>query len=32
VDLAPYDWTWNIVAVVLLAAGVLLLSTSRSAA
>jgi uncharacterized membrane protein len=25
VHLAPYDWTWNIVAVVILAAGVLLL-------
>ena len=30
VDLAPYDWTWNVVAVVLLAAGVWLLRSARS--
>jgi uncharacterized membrane protein len=29
VDLAPYDWTWNVVAVVLLAAGVWLLRSAR---
>jgi uncharacterized membrane protein len=29
VDLAPYDWAWNIVAVALLAAGVVLLARSR---
>jgi uncharacterized membrane protein len=30
VDLTPYDWAWNIVAVLLIAAGVLLLARSRS--
>ena len=29
VDIAPYDWTWNIVASVLLVAGVLLLRARR---
>jgi uncharacterized membrane protein len=29
VDLVPYDWTWNVIAVVLLAAGVLLLVRAR---
>ncbi len=29
VDLAPYDWTWNVLAVVLLAAGVVLLVRAR---
>ena len=29
VDLAPYDWTWNIIAVLLLVAGVVLLVRSR---
>jgi uncharacterized membrane protein len=32
VALAPYDWTWNVVAVLLLAAGVLVLRTARKAA
>jgi uncharacterized membrane protein len=32
VALAPYDWTWNVVAVLLLAAGVLVLRTARTAA
>jgi uncharacterized membrane protein len=29
VDLAPYDWTWNVIALVLLVAGVVLLVRSR---
>jgi uncharacterized membrane protein len=29
VSLRPYDWTWNVIAVVLLAAGVLLLTRTR---
>jgi len=29
VDLAPYDWTWNILAAILLAAGVVLLVRAR---
>jgi uncharacterized membrane protein len=32
VDLAPYDWIWNVIAVLLLAAGVLLLSRSPARA
>jgi uncharacterized membrane protein len=32
VALAPYDWTWNIVAVLLLVAGVLWLGAARTAA
>ena len=31
VDLTPYDWTWNGVAVLLLAAGVLLLRRAKTA-
>jgi uncharacterized membrane protein len=30
VDLRPYDWAWNVIAVLLLAAGVLLLTRTRS--
>lgn len=29
VDLAPYDWTWNIIAIVMLIAGVTLLIRAR---
>jgi uncharacterized membrane protein len=29
VDLVPYDWTWNVIAVMLLAAGVVLLVRAR---
>ena len=29
VDLTPYDWAWNVVAVVLLVAGVVLLTRTR---
>jgi uncharacterized membrane protein len=29
VDLAPYDWTWNVVAVVLLAVGVVLVRRAK---
>lgn len=29
VDLAPYDWTWNVIAVLFLLAGVLLLVRAR---
>jgi uncharacterized membrane protein len=29
VNLVPYDWTWNVIAVVLLAAGVVLLIRAR---
>jgi uncharacterized membrane protein len=32
VALAPYDWTWNVVAVLLLLAGVWCLRTARTAA
>ena len=32
VDLTPYDWAWNIVAVLLLIAGIVLLARSRGAA
>jgi uncharacterized membrane protein len=32
VDLAPYDWTWNVVAVVLVAAGVLFLRRAKAPA
>jgi uncharacterized membrane protein len=32
VHLAPYDWTWNVIAVVLLAAGVVLLLRRRDRA
>ncbi len=32
VDLRPYDWAWNVVAVVLLAVGALLLFRNRSVA
>ena len=29
VDLAPYDWTWNIIAAVLIVIGVVLLVRAR---
>ena len=32
VDLAPYDWTWNVLAVVLVAAGAALLARARTTA
>jgi uncharacterized membrane protein len=32
VELRPYDWTWNVIAVVLLAAGALLLARTRDRA
>src|SRR3954466_8189201 len=31
VDVAPYDWTWNVIAVVMIAAGVVLLVRARRA-
>jgi uncharacterized membrane protein len=31
VDVAPYDWTWNIIAVVMIAAGAVLLVRARRA-
>jgi uncharacterized membrane protein len=31
VDLAPYDWTWNIVAALMIVAGAVLLARSRRA-
>jgi uncharacterized membrane protein len=31
VDVAPYDWAWNVIAVLLLAAGAALLFTARRA-
>lgn len=30
VDIAPYDWTWNVIAVLLLVVGVLLLRVAKS--
>ncbi|MEU0515910.1 DUF2243 domain-containing protein [Amycolatopsis sp. NPDC006125] len=32
VDLVPYDWAWNVIAVLLLAAGVVLLARERARA
>ncbi|WP_206784763.1 DUF2243 domain-containing protein [Amycolatopsis sp. MtRt-6] len=32
VDLTPYDWTWNVVAVLLIVAGVVLLRRARATA
>ena len=29
VDVAPYDWAWNLIAVLLLGAGIALLVTAR---